>query len=194
MESNNRGEPGVTQPVDSSILHEIVRIIESRRKVPDKVIVTSREYLLTYLEDHRNRLEEALMRFDRDRLNMLYGQLASKVKYQLLRRVPARAAAAMGLTEKRTVAKPAAQPTVTKAKPAAKPAAAKAKPAAKAKKAVPAKAKAKPSAKKAPAKKAPAKKAVAKKATPATKKPVAAKKAKPASRRAAARPKKKARR
>ena len=37
----------VSQPVDSSILHEIVRVIESRRKVPEKVVVKSREYLLT---------------------------------------------------------------------------------------------------------------------------------------------------
>ena len=80
----------VTQPVDNSILHEIVRIVESRRKVPEKVIVKSKEYLLTYLEDHQRRLEEALQRYDADRLNMLYGQLASKIKYQLLRRVPAR--------------------------------------------------------------------------------------------------------
>ena len=80
----------MTQPVDNSILHEIVRIVESRRKVPEKVIVKSKEYLLTYLEDHQRRLEEALQRYDRDRLNMLYGQLASKIKYQLLRRVPAR--------------------------------------------------------------------------------------------------------
>ncbi len=87
----------VSQPVDSSILHEIVRIIESRRKVPDKVVVKSREYLLTYLEDHQRRMEEALMRYDADRLNMLYGQLASKIKYQLLRRLPARASEAMGL-------------------------------------------------------------------------------------------------
>ena len=50
----------MTQPVDSSILHEIVRVIESRRKVPEKVVVKSREYLLTYLEDHQRRLEEAL--------------------------------------------------------------------------------------------------------------------------------------
>ena len=100
----------MSQPVDSSILHEIVRIIEARRKVPDKVIVTSKEYLLTYLEDHRNRLEEALMRFDRDRLNMLYGQLASKVKYQLLRRVPARAATAMGLSKAAQAGRQAAPP------------------------------------------------------------------------------------
>ena len=45
------------QPVDSSILHEIVRVIESRRKVPEKVIVKSREYVLTYLEDHQRRLQ-----------------------------------------------------------------------------------------------------------------------------------------
>ncbi len=80
----------LSQPVDSSILHEIVRIIESRRKVPEKVVVKSREYLLTYLEDHQRRMEEALTRYDADRLNMLYGQLASKIKYQLLRRLPAR--------------------------------------------------------------------------------------------------------
>jgi len=156
----------VSQPVDSSILHEIVRIIDSRRKVPDKVIVTSREYLLTYLEDHRRRLEEALMRFDGDRLNMLYGQLASKVKYQLLRRVPAKAAAAVGVTlPKAKVAKPA--------KPAAKKVA---------------KAPAKKVVKKA------AKPVAKKKAAPAKKKPAAKAKAKPTARRAAARPKKKARR
>jgi hypothetical protein len=118
----------VTQPVDSSILHEIVRVIESRRKVPEKVIVKSREYLLTYLEDHQRRLEEALQRYDSDRLNMLYGQLASKIKYQLMRRLPARAAEAVGLgSGKRPGAKP---PT---AKKASKPPA-KAKAAAKAKK------------------------------------------------------------
>jgi hypothetical protein len=96
----------VTQPVDSSILHEIVRVIESRRKVPEKVIVKSKEYVLTYLEDHRRRLEEALQRYDSDRLNMLYGQLASKIKYQLLRRLPARAAAAVGITARPAAAKP----------------------------------------------------------------------------------------
>jgi hypothetical protein len=128
----------VTQPVDSSILHEIVRIIESRRKVPEKVVVKSKEYVLTYLEDHQRRLEEALQRYDADRLNMLYGQLASKIKYQLLRRLPARAAGALGLgSAKRPAAKaPAAKRTTkpAKAKPAArsaKTAAAKRKPAAK---------------------------------------------------------------
>lgn len=192
----------MTEPVDSSILHEIVRIIDSRRKVPDRVIVTSKEYLLTYLEDHRNRLEEALMRFDGDRLNMLYGQLASKVKYQLLRRVPARAAAAMGLTAAKPT-RPAANAAARAAKPAAKKVgSAKPKKVAAAK---PKKAAAKPKAKKAAAKPK-AKKAVARprKAAPAkngrtaraktAKKPAAAKKTKVATRRAAARPKKKTRR
>lgn len=129
----------VTQPVDNSILHEIVRVIESRRKVPEKVIVKSREYLLTYLEDHQRRLEEALQRYDADRLNMLYGQLASKIKYQLLRRLPARAAEAVGISPAK---RPAARAPVVKkpAKPPRKPkavakpkkaAAAKRKPAAK---------------------------------------------------------------
>lgn len=166
----------MSQPVDSSILHEIVRIIDSRRKVPDKVIVTSKEYLLTYLEDHRRRLEEALMRFDGDRLNMLYGQLASKVKYQLLRRVPGR-----------VEPKPAPKPAAKVAKPAAKPVKkAAARPAVAKKKAAPAKKK--PAAAKKPA-------AIKKKLAAAKKKPAAAK-AKPAVRRAAARPKpkKKARR
>ncbi|MFN8641551.1 MAG: hypothetical protein U0802_07810 [Candidatus Binatia bacterium] len=168
----------MTQPVDSSILHEIVRVINSRRKVPDKVIVASKEYLLTYLEDHRHRLEEALMRFDGDRLNMLYGQLASKVKYQLLRRVPARAAAAMGLS------------TAKAARPAAKPEAPAKRPAKPAAKATPAK----PAAKPAPARKAAKATAAKKKPVAAKKKAVAPKKAKVAPRRAAARPKKKARR
>ena len=115
----------MTQPVDSSILHEIVRIIDSRGRVPQKVIVKSKEYALTYLEDHQRRMEEALQRFDRDRLNMLYGQLASKIKYQVLRRVPARAAAALGVSAAaKKPAKAAAKPTP---KPAAK-AAAKPKP------------------------------------------------------------------
>lgn len=164
----------MTQPVDSSILHEIVRIIDSRRKVPDKVIVKSKEYLLTYLEDHQRRLEEALMRFDKDRLNMLYGQLASKIKYQLLRRVPARAAAAVGLTVPKAPPK-AAAPAAKKAAtpPARKPAAVK-KAAAPAKKAA-----------------APAKKKTAPVRAAKTK-PKARPKAKPAPRRAAAPTKKKA--
>lgn len=184
----------MTQPVDSSILHEIVRVIESRRKVPDKVIVTSKEYLLTYLEDHRRRLEEALMRFDRDRLNMLYGQLASKVKYQLLRRVPARAASAVGLSP----APPAKRPAAPAAKrsaatPPAKRSAAAPSRAQAAKPAKPSKSsKPKPAAKaaKPAAKPAARKKAAVKKAAPAKKKSAA--KAKPASRRPVARAQKKA--
>ena len=107
-----------TQPVDSSILHEIVRVIESRRKVPEKVIVKSKEYLLTYLEDHQRRLEEALMRYDSDRLNMLYGQLASKIKYQLLRRLPGKAAEAAGIAPAKRTA-PAKKPVKPPAKPKA---------------------------------------------------------------------------
>lgn len=117
----------MTQPVDSSILHEIVRVIESRRKVPEKVVVKSKEYVLTYLEDHQRRLEEALNRYDADRLNMLYGQLASKIKYQLLRRLPARAAGALGLgPTKRPAAKAPAAKKAEKPPAKAKSAAGKA--------------------------------------------------------------------
>jgi hypothetical protein len=70
-----------------AILHEIVRVIQARAKVPERVRILKREYQVTYLEDHRQRIEEALRRHDSDRLSMLFGQLASKVKYQLLRRV-----------------------------------------------------------------------------------------------------------
>ena len=72
--------------VDVSILHEIVRVIQARGKVPERVHVLNREYQLMYLDDHRQRLEEAMRRNDHDRVNMLFGQLASKVKYQLIRR------------------------------------------------------------------------------------------------------------
>lgn len=118
----------VSQPVDSSILHEIVRIIESRRKVPEKVVVKSREYLLTYLDDHQRRMEEALTRFDADRLNMLYGQLASKIKYQLLRRVPAHIAETVGLSppakaKKSGPGKAAAARPAARVKPVSRPSA-----------------------------------------------------------------------
>ena len=80
--------------VDSTILHEIARIVQARAKVPGRVRIQTRQYEITYLEDHRQRIEEALRRHDIDRLGMLFGQLASKVKYQLLRRVtPAKRAA-----------------------------------------------------------------------------------------------------
>jgi hypothetical protein len=144
----------VTQPVDSGILHEIVRVVEAKRKVPDRVTLRGREYQITYLEDHQRRLEEALQRYDKDRLNMLYGQLASKVKYQALRRVPSRPTPEPKPAKAREVAPPAAKA----AKPVRPPA--KAKPAAKKV--------AKPATKPAPAKKAAAakRKATAKKAAP----------------------------
>ncbi|MBI4516026.1 MAG: hypothetical protein HY699_09460 [Deltaproteobacteria bacterium] len=72
--------------IDSSILHEIARIIQARSKVPERIRVQGRPYQITYLEDHKQRIEEAIRRHDIDRLGMLFGQLQSKVKYQLLRR------------------------------------------------------------------------------------------------------------
>jgi hypothetical protein len=149
----------VLQPVDSSILHEIVRVVETRRKVPERVQVRNREYQITYLEDHQRRLEEALHRYDADRLNMLFGQLASKVKYQMLRRVPERAS-------KAKAAKPAAR---RPARPRAKGGAAAAK------------ARKKPSAKRA----APKKRPVAKPAKRRVAKPAKRRVAKPAKRRVA---------
>lgn len=80
------------QPVDSSILREVARIIQSTHKVPDKVVIKSKEYQVTYLDDHQRRMEEALQRRDNDRLNMLFGQLTSKIKYQQMRRAPSRRA------------------------------------------------------------------------------------------------------
>ena len=71
--------------VDLAILQEIVRVVQAKAEVPEQVSVQKRSYSLTYLEDHRQRMEEALRRHDPDRLNMLFGQLASKVKYQLIR-------------------------------------------------------------------------------------------------------------
>ena len=80
--------------VDLSILQEIVRVVQARSKVPERVRIQKRDYQIMYLEDHRQRMEEALRRHDPDRLNMLFGQLASKVKYQLLRRPAVRQPAA----------------------------------------------------------------------------------------------------
>jgi hypothetical protein len=74
----------VTPRVHSAILHEIVRVIDAHGRVPERVRVRGHEYQVAYIEDHKGRLEEAIRRHDADRLNMLYGQLASKVKYQLL--------------------------------------------------------------------------------------------------------------
>lgn len=73
--------------IDSAILHEIARIVQTRSKVPDRLRLVNREFQITYLEDHRQRMEDALRRHDSHLLNMLFGQLASKVKYQQLRAV-----------------------------------------------------------------------------------------------------------
>jgi hypothetical protein len=122
----------VSQPVDKSILQEIVRVVDARRRVPDRVQVRTKEYLITYLDDHQNRLEEALRRFDSDKLNMLYGQLASKVKYKAHRTVSARKTppAKKAPVAKKSVAKkpPAAKKSVAKKLPAAKKKVAKKKP------------------------------------------------------------------
>lgn len=95
-----------TSRLDLAILKEIVRIVQEKARVPEKVHILKRDYLLTYLEDHRQRMEEALRRYDMDRVNMLFGQLASKVKYQVAR--PARKTTA---TAKKAAAKPAAKAT-----------------------------------------------------------------------------------
>ena len=71
--------------IDSAILHEIARVVQTRSKVPDRVKILKRQFQITYLEDHRQRMEDALRRHDSQVLNMLFGQLASKVKYQALR-------------------------------------------------------------------------------------------------------------
>ena len=160
----------MTQPEDKSILHEIVRIVEARRRVPERIQVQTREYVITYLEDHRNRLEEALRRFDSDRLNILFGQLASKIKYQFTRDLPLRASALKSQAAKVAPSKTVETKAATKAtaKKAARKAAAK-KATTKATTKVGSK---KAASKKAVAKKVVAKKAVAKKARakPAAKK------------------------
>jgi hypothetical protein len=75
----------VAARIDSTILHEIVRIIQERAQVPQKVRIRTKQYQITYLEDHRQRLEEAMRRRDTDRLGMLFGQLPGRIKYQLMR-------------------------------------------------------------------------------------------------------------
>ncbi len=96
-------EGGLVARVDSTILHEIARIVQMRAKVPDRVRIQNRQYQITYLDDHRQRIEEALRRHDSDRLGMLFGQLASKVKYQLLRRVaPAKRRVAARVVRRRS--------------------------------------------------------------------------------------------
>lgn len=110
---------------DSAILHEIVRIIRERAQVPEKVRIRTKQFVITYLEDHRQRLEEAMRRHDSDRVEMLFGQLPGRIKYQLLK--PSRRPGA------KTTRKPA--PAKSRSKPAAKaksPAKGKAKTAARA--------------------------------------------------------------
>lgn len=87
---------------DLPILREIVRVIQAQRVVPDRVQIQTREFEITYLDDHRQRIEEALRRHDSDRLNMLFGQLSSKVKYRQLRRA---ARVERGRTQQRVAAK-----------------------------------------------------------------------------------------
>jgi len=84
-----RNQGGLVARLDLPILQEIVRVVQARSKVPERVRVNKRQYQITYLDDHRQRIEEALRRHDTDRLGMLFGQLASKVKYQLMRRTAA---------------------------------------------------------------------------------------------------------
>jgi hypothetical protein len=71
--------------VDVNILKEIARLVQSRARVPERIHLQNRTFVITYLDDHRQRIEEALRRHDPDRLNMLFGQLESKVKYQVVR-------------------------------------------------------------------------------------------------------------
>src|SRR5438046_10242322 len=74
-----RDRRGAVARVDLAILHEIVRVVQARTKVPERVRIQKRDYQITYLDDHRQRIEEALRRHDDDRVNMLFGQLASTV-------------------------------------------------------------------------------------------------------------------
>lgn len=111
--------------VDISILREIVRVIEALAQVPEFVNVNKRRFQLTYLDDHRQRIEEALRRHDRNQLNMLFGQLASKVKYQALRMSAAVlpslvASPAAARPPKRTAKAPAAKAAGTTPRAASK--------------------------------------------------------------------------
>lgn len=96
---------------DSAILHEIVRVIQERAQVPEKVRIRTKQYQITYLEDHRQRLEEAMRRHDTDRLGMLFGQLPGRIKYQLLK---------AGRRAKPGSKPPAKQPSKPASKPAPK--------------------------------------------------------------------------
>jgi hypothetical protein len=103
--------------VDVSILKEIARVVQTRGKVPDRIHLQKRTFSITYLEDHRQRIEEALRRHDPDRLNMLFGQLESKVKYQVVRR----GAAAAAKKKARTAGATQRRESATRAKPKSRP-------------------------------------------------------------------------
>jgi len=92
----------VTVRIDSTILHEIARVVSARSKVPDRLTISGKPYQITYLDDHKQRLEEAIRRHDSDRLGMLFGQLPSKVKYQLLRGSASRKRTAKKVRGRRT--------------------------------------------------------------------------------------------
>lgn len=71
-------------PLDRQILQEIVRIVQTEQRVPAFVEVDGQRYVLMYLEDHDRRLQEAIANRDTNLLSMLFGQLASRVKYQVM--------------------------------------------------------------------------------------------------------------
>jgi hypothetical protein len=103
--------------VDIAILREIVRVVSTRGEVPEFVELSKKRFQVTYLDDHKQRIVEALRRGDRDRLNMLYGQLESKVKYQVVRGVVAARsvdAAVAARPAPRPVARPVAAPAAAK--------------------------------------------------------------------------------
>lgn len=83
--SREKGELSLTTtPLDKEILHEIVRVIRAKEQVPHTVEVGGKRYALTYLDDHYQRLMDALASRDANMLSILFGQLASKVKYQVV--------------------------------------------------------------------------------------------------------------
>ncbi|HYD47201.1 MAG TPA: hypothetical protein VEB21_02575 [Terriglobales bacterium] len=112
-----RGQP--VAKIDRPILLEIVRVVQSKGCVPDHVTLQKRRFSITYLEDHRQRIEEALRRQDAGQLNMLFGQLESKVKYQAVKGGSRGDAAPLAI--------PARPPAKAKARAAATPAAKKKK-------------------------------------------------------------------
>jgi len=95
---------------DLPILREIVRVIQAQGSVPERVQIQAREFEITYLEDHRQRIEEAIRRHDGDRLNILFGQLSSKVKYRQLRRA---ARVGRGRPQQRAAKEPKGRSTKT---------------------------------------------------------------------------------